>query len=84
MFQAIDTDNSGAITFDELKAGLRGYGSTLKDIEIRDLMDAVRFLCQGRISACLVVFVHFCISPLHCFFPHHISFSPFSHFFFSS
>lgn len=43
MFTAMDTDNSGAITFDELKAGLRKYGSTLKDTEIRDLMDAV---CQ--------------------------------------
>lgn len=42
MFKAMDTDNSGAITFDELKAGLRKYGSTLKDTEIRDLMDAVR------------------------------------------
>lgn len=42
MFKAMDTDNSGAITFDELKAGLRRYGSTLKDTEIRDLMDAVR------------------------------------------
>lgn len=41
MFTAMDTDNSGAITFDELKAGLRKYGSTLKDTEIRDLMDAV-------------------------------------------
>ncbi|CAI9780814.1 unnamed protein product [Fraxinus pennsylvanica] len=36
----MDTDNSGPITFDELKAGLRKYGSTLKDTEIRDLMDA--------------------------------------------
>lgn len=44
MFKAMDTDNSGAITFDELKAGLRKYGSTLKDIEIRDLMDAVRVI----------------------------------------
>ncbi|GFS37664.1 calcium-dependent protein kinase family protein [Actinidia rufa] len=35
MFKAMDTDNSGAITFDELKAGLRRYGSTLKDTEIR-------------------------------------------------
>ncbi|KAL5100996.1 hypothetical protein RYX36_005323 [Vicia faba] len=42
MFQAMDTDSSGAITFDELKAGLRRYGSTLKDTEIRDLMEAVR------------------------------------------
>ena len=77
MFKAMDTDNSGAITFDELKAGLRRYGSTLKDIEIRDLMDAVRFSCQSVISTCLVVFVHFCTSPLHCFFP---VTSPFLHF----
>ena len=40
----MDTDNSGAITFDELKAGLRKFGSTLQDTEIRDLMDAVRLL----------------------------------------
>lgn len=46
MFKAMDTDNSGAITFDELKAGLRKYGSTLKDTEIRDLMDAVRLYSQ--------------------------------------
>ena len=41
MFQAMDTDNSGAITFDELKEGLKRYGSTLKESEIRALMDAV-------------------------------------------
>lgn len=38
----IDTDNSGAITFDELKEGLRRVGSELMESEIRDLMDAVR------------------------------------------
>lgn len=42
MFKAMDTDNSGAITFDELKAGLKKYGSTLQDTEIRDLMTAVK------------------------------------------
>lgn len=47
MFQAMDTDNSGAITFDELKAGLRRYGSTLKDTEIRDLMEAVSLFCEN-------------------------------------
>jgi calcium-dependent protein kinase len=41
MFQTMDTDNSGAITYDELKEGLIRYGSTLKDTEIRDLMEAV-------------------------------------------
>lgn len=55
MFKAMDTDNSGAITFDELKAGLRKYGSTLKDIEIRELMDAVR---KSRLQTDSVYFVH--------------------------
>ncbi|XP_051144325.1 calcium-dependent protein kinase 26-like [Andrographis paniculata] len=50
MFQAMDTDNSGAITFDELKAGLRKYGSTLKDTEIRDLMDAADVDNSGTID----------------------------------
>ena len=38
----IDTDDSGTITFEELKEGLRRVGSTLMESEIRDLMDAVR------------------------------------------
>ncbi|XP_019435799.1 PREDICTED: calcium-dependent protein kinase 26-like isoform X2 [Lupinus angustifolius] len=50
MFQAMDTDNSGAITFDELKAGLRRYGSTLKDTEIRDLMEAADVDNSGTID----------------------------------
>ncbi|KAI8553865.1 hypothetical protein RHMOL_Rhmol05G0048900 [Rhododendron molle] len=50
MFTAMDTDNSGAITFDELKAGLRKYGSTLKDTEIRDLMDAADVDHSGTID----------------------------------
>jgi len=50
MFEAMDTDNSGAITFDELKAGLRRYGSTLKDTEIRDLMEAVKIHLFERYS----------------------------------
>ncbi|KAL8090134.1 hypothetical protein AgCh_039563 [Apium graveolens] len=49
MFKAMDTDNSGAITFDELKVGLRKYGSTLKDTEIRDLMDAVSYLFNSSV-----------------------------------
>ncbi|OMO56559.1 Calcium-binding EF-hand [Corchorus capsularis] len=50
MFTAMDTDNSGAITFDELKAGLRRYGSTLKDTKIRDLMDAADVDNSGTID----------------------------------
>ena len=55
MFKAMDTDSSGAITFDELKAGLRRYGSTLKESEIRDLMDAVR--CCYQVDFILLSFV---------------------------
>ncbi|WOK98843.1 calcium-dependent protein kinase 26-like [Canna indica] len=51
MFTAMDTDNSGAITFDELKAGLRRYGSTMKDTEIRDLMEAVSQLFFGSTTS---------------------------------
>lgn len=63
MFKAMDTDDSGAITFDELKAGLRKYGSTLKDTEIRDLMDAVRnfslrIIVSLFLAICLVLFFH--------------------------
>ncbi|KAA3463594.1 calcium-dependent protein kinase 26-like [Gossypium australe] len=50
MFKSMDTDNSGAITFDELKAGLRRYGSTLKDAEIRALMDAADIDNSGTID----------------------------------
>jgi len=38
----IDADNSGTITFDELKEGLKRVGSDLMESEIKDLMDAVR------------------------------------------
>ena len=41
MFKMMDTDNSGAITFDELKAGLEKLGSGLMDSEVQTIMDAV-------------------------------------------
>lgn len=52
LFKMIDTDNSGTITFEELKAGLRRVGSELMESEIKDLMDAV----SG------VVVLHVCVS----------------------
>ena len=42
LFKMIDTDNSGMITFDELKEGLKRVGSELMESEIKDLMEAVR------------------------------------------
>lgn len=41
MFKMIDTDNSGQITFEELKVGLKRFGANLKESEIYDLMQAV-------------------------------------------
>ncbi|KAK4371743.1 hypothetical protein RND71_007127 [Anisodus tanguticus] len=40
MFKMIDTDNSGQITFDELKIGLKKFGANLNESEIHDLMRA--------------------------------------------
>lgn len=44
MFRMIDTDNSGQITFEELKVGLKRVGANLKESEIYDLMQAVSLL----------------------------------------
>lgn len=44
MFKMLDTDNSGQITLEELKTGLRRVGANLKDSEITTLMEAVNFL----------------------------------------
>ena len=41
LFKMIDTDNSGTITFDELKDGLKRVGSELRENEIQALMEAV-------------------------------------------
>jgi len=43
MFKTIDTDNSGQITFEELKVGLKKFGANLNESEIYDLMQAVSF-----------------------------------------
>lgn len=43
MFKMIDTDDSGHITLDELKVGLKQFGADLSETEIRDLMKAVSF-----------------------------------------
>lgn len=37
----IDTDNSGQITLEKLKVGLKMLGATLSEPEILDLMQAV-------------------------------------------
>lgn len=44
LFKMLDTDNSGTITFDELKHGLRRVGSELMESDIKALMEAVYVL----------------------------------------
>lgn len=41
MFKMIDADNSGHITFEELKTGLERAGANLMESEISALMEAV-------------------------------------------
>lgn len=41
LFKMIDTDNSGTITYEELRDGLKRVGSDLMEPEIQSLMDAV-------------------------------------------
>jgi len=41
MFKSIDTDNSGSITFEELKQGLQQQGTKLSEYEVKQLMEAV-------------------------------------------
>uniref|UniRef100_A0A5B7AVT0 non-specific serine/threonine protein kinase n=1 Tax=Davidia involucrata TaxID=16924 RepID=A0A5B7AVT0_DAVIN len=50
LFKMIDTDDSGTITFDELKEGLRRVGSDLMESEIKDLMDAADIDNSGTID----------------------------------
>ncbi|KAI4311989.1 hypothetical protein MLD38_036849 [Melastoma candidum] len=40
MFTNLDTDNSGTITYEELKTGLARLGSRLSEAEVQQLMDA--------------------------------------------
>lgn len=41
MFANMDTDNSGTITYEELKSGLARLGSKLSETEVKQLMEAV-------------------------------------------
>jgi calcium-dependent protein kinase len=41
LFKSIDTDNSGTITLDELRAGLPKLGTKISEPELRHIMEAV-------------------------------------------
>ncbi|KAM1005155.1 hypothetical protein ACFX14_005358 [Malus domestica] len=50
MFTNMDTDNSGTITYEELKTGLARIGSRLSETEVRQLMDAADVDGNGSID----------------------------------
>ncbi|KAL5727220.1 non-specific serine/threonine protein kinase [Ranunculus cassubicifolius] len=50
MFKSMDTDNSGTITYEELKAGLPKLGTKLSESEVRQLMDAADVDGDGTID----------------------------------
>ncbi|XP_042045900.1 calcium-dependent protein kinase 26-like isoform X2 [Salvia splendens] len=50
MFETIDSDNSGYITFEELKVGLTRYGANLEESEIHHLLRAADIDNNGAID----------------------------------
>uniref|UniRef100_A0A1D1YLK3 non-specific serine/threonine protein kinase n=1 Tax=Anthurium amnicola TaxID=1678845 RepID=A0A1D1YLK3_9ARAE len=60
MFKAIDTDNSGTVTFEELKTGLRKLGSKLSETEVRQLMEAADVDGNGTID-----YIEFITATMH-------------------
>jgi calcium-dependent protein kinase len=50
MFKSMDIDNSGTVTFEELKNGLARFGSKISESEVRQLMDAADVDGDGTID----------------------------------
>ncbi|KAH9310566.1 hypothetical protein KI387_025601, partial [Taxus chinensis] len=50
MFKSMDTDNSGTVTFEELKTGLARLGSKISESEVRQLMNAADVDGNGTID----------------------------------
>lgn len=50
MFKSMDTDNSGTITFEELKQGLSKQGTKLSEYEVKQLMEAADSDGNGTID----------------------------------
>ncbi|XP_076910927.1 calcium-dependent protein kinase 29-like [Bidens hawaiensis] len=60
MFNNMDTDGSGSITYEELKAGLSKLGSRLVDSEIRQLLEAADVDKNGTID-----YIEFITATMH-------------------
>ncbi|CAK9141956.1 unnamed protein product [Ilex paraguariensis] len=60
IFKSMDTDNSGTITFEELKAGLPKLGTKLSESEVRQLMEAADVDGNGTID-----YIEFITATMH-------------------
>ncbi|RYR58803.1 hypothetical protein Ahy_A05g024677 isoform F [Arachis hypogaea] len=60
MFKSMDTDNSGTVTFEELKAGLPKLGTKLSESEVRQLMEAADVDGNGTID-----YIEFITATMH-------------------
>ncbi|GMH05742.1 hypothetical protein Nepgr_007582 [Nepenthes gracilis] len=60
MFANIDTDNSGTITYEELKEGLARLGSKLTELEVKQLMEAADVDGDGSID-----YIEFITATMH-------------------
>ncbi|GLT75654.1 hypothetical protein SLA2020_473590 [Shorea laevis] len=60
MFANMDTDSSGTITYDELKAGLARLGSKLTEAEVKQLMEAADLDGTGTID-----YIEFITATMH-------------------
>ncbi|XP_054797968.1 calcium-dependent protein kinase 2-like [Prosopis cineraria] len=60
MFRNMDTDNSGTITYEELKAGLQKLGSKLTEGEVQQLLDAADVDGNGSID-----YIEFITATMH-------------------
>ncbi|PWA61673.1 hypothetical protein CTI12_AA373060 [Artemisia annua] len=60
MFKNMDTDNSGTITYEELKSGLARLGSKLTEAEVKQLMEAADVDGNGSID-----YIEFITATMH-------------------
>ncbi|KAJ4976326.1 hypothetical protein NE237_001432 [Protea cynaroides] len=60
MFANLDTDNSGTITYEELKSGLTRLGSKLSEAEVKQLMEAADVDGDGTID-----YIEFITATMH-------------------
>ncbi|RDY00934.1 Calcium-dependent protein kinase 15, partial [Mucuna pruriens] len=60
MFKSMDTNNSGTITFEELKVGLPKLGTMISGFKVRQLMEAADVDENGTIN-----YIEFITSTIH-------------------